>query len=76
MGQAMGVIASLSPNNKWERNCIDAEAMIKTWSIGGDYNMIKVCTFNPNKAKAIAILELDMESVDTEAIPNILMVKR
>jgi hypothetical protein len=52
MGQAVGVIAALSPNNKWERNCIDAEAMIKTWSIGGDYNMIKVCTFNPNKRKA------------------------
>jgi hypothetical protein len=72
MGQAIGVIAALSPNNKWERNCIDAEAMIKTWAIGGDYDVIKVCTFNPNKRKAIAILELDMESVDTEAIPNIL----
>ena len=72
MGQAVGVIAALSPNNKWERNCIDAEAMIKTWSIGGDYNLIKVCTFNPNKQKAIDILSLDMESVDTEAIPNIL----
>ena len=72
MGQAVGVIAALSPNNKWERNCIDAEAMIKTWAIGGDYNMIKVCTFNPNKQKAIAILSLDMESVDTEAIPKIL----
>jgi hypothetical protein len=72
MGQAVGVICSSIPNNKWERNCIDAEAMIKTWSIGGDYDMIKVCTFNPNKRKAIAILELDMESVDTEAIPNIL----
>ena len=72
MGQAVGVIAALSPNNKWERNCIDAEAMIKTWSIGGDYNMIKVCTFNPNKQKAIDILSLDMESVDTEVIPKIL----
>ena len=72
MGQAVGVIAALSPNNKWERNCIDAEAMIMTWSIGGDYNMIKVCTFNPNKQKAIDILSLDMESVDTEAIPKIL----
>jgi hypothetical protein len=70
MGQAVGVIAALSPNNKWERNCIDAEAMIKTWSVGGDYNVIKVCTFNPNKKKAIAILSL--ESVDTEAIANIL----
>jgi hypothetical protein len=72
MGQAVGVIAALSPNNKWERNCIDAEAMIKTWHIGGDYNAIKVCTFNPNKKKAIDILSLDMESVDAEAIPNIL----
>lgn len=72
MGQAVGVIAALSPNNKWERNCINAEAMIKTWSIGGDYNMTKVCTFNPNKQKAIDILSLDMESVDTEAIPKIL----
>lgn len=70
MGQAVGVIAALSPNNKWERNCIDAEAMIKTWSIGGDYNAIKVCTFNPNKKKASAILSL--ESVDTEAIASIL----
>jgi len=72
MGQAVGVISALSPNNKWERNCIDAEAMIKTWHIGGDYNAIKVCTFNKNKQKAIAILSLDMESVDTEAIANIL----
>jgi hypothetical protein len=72
MGQAVGVIAALSPNNKWERNCIDAEAMIKTWAIQGDYDMIKVCTFNPNKQKAINILSLDMESADAEAIPKIL----
>ena len=72
MGQAVGVIAALSPSNKWERNCIDAEAMIKTWAIGGDYNAIKVCTFNTNKQKAIDILSLDMESVDAEAIPTIL----
>jgi hypothetical protein len=70
--QAVGVFSALSPRNKWEKNCIDAEAMIKTWSIGGDYDMLKVSTFNPNKRKAIAILELDMESADAEAIPNIL----
>jgi len=72
MGQAVGVIAALSPNNKWERNCIDAETMIKTWNISGDYNLVKVCTFNKNKQKAIDILNLDAESVDTEAIANIL----
>ncbi len=70
MGQAVGVIAALSPNNKWERNCIDAEAMIKTWHIQGDYNSVKVCTFGKNKQKAIEILSL--ESVDTEAIASIL----
>jgi hypothetical protein len=70
--QAVGVFSALSPRNKWEKNCIDAEAIIKTWSIGGDYDMLKVSTFNPNKRKAIAILELDMESADAEAITNIL----
>jgi hypothetical protein len=70
LGQAVGVIAALSPNNKWERNCIDAETMIKTWKANGDYNAVKVCTFNKNKQKAIDILSL--ESVDTEAIANIL----
>ncbi len=49
MGQAVGVIAALSPNNRWERNCNDAEAMIKIWHSQGDYNSIKVCTFNKNK---------------------------
>ena len=70
--QAVGVFAALSPRNNWDKNCIDAEAMINTWAIQGDYDMLKVSTFNPNKRKAIAILELDMESVDAEAIPNIL----
>ena len=72
LGQAIGVFAALSPRNKWEKNCIDAEAIIKTWFLGGDYDMLKVSTFDPNKRKAIAILELDMESADAETIPNIL----
>lgn len=70
LGQAIGVIAALSPNNKWERNCQDAERLIKTWHVGGDMMSVKVCTYNTNKQKAIAILEL--ESVDTEAIAKIL----
>ena len=32
---AAGVIAALSPNNRWERNIIDAEAIIKCWAAGG-----------------------------------------
>ena len=45
---AAGVIAALSPNNRWERNIIDAEAMIKCWSAGGtdeDILAVKVCTY-------------------------------
>jgi hypothetical protein len=56
--QAVGVLAALSPNNKWTRNCTDAEAMSKAWHYGADPLTVKVCTFNPNKAKAAAILAL------------------
>ena len=31
-----GVIAALSPNNRWERNIIDAENIIKAWRHGDD----------------------------------------
>jgi hypothetical protein len=52
-----GVISALSPNNRWERNVIDAEALVKVYSNGGDVDALKVCTFSKNKAKAIAILQ-------------------
>ena len=74
LGQAVGVIAALSPNNKWSRNCTDAEAMIKVWHYGADPLTVKVCTFNPNKAKAAAILALsDAETQgDVDVIAEIL----
>ncbi len=54
-----GVIAALSPNNRWERNIVDAEAIIKCWAAGGtrtDLSNVKVCTYGKMKEKAIAIL--------------------
>jgi hypothetical protein len=74
LGQAVGVIAALSPNNKWARNCVDAEAMIKAWHQGADPMGVKVCTFNKNKAKAAAILALsDAEATgEADAIAPIL----
>ena len=63
-----GVIASLSPRNRWERNMIDAESMVKVYSAGGTYEdliALKVCTFTANKIKAARILTLDCAS-DTE----------
>ena len=72
--KAVGVIAALSPNNKWTRNCVDAEAMVKAWHYGADPMGVKVCTFNPNKAKAAAILALsDAETQgDADVIAEIL----
>ena len=53
---AAGVISALSPNNKWERNKIDAEAVLTAVSVGvTDPHAVKVCTYNANKAKAFSI---------------------
>ena len=55
-----GVIAALSPNNRWERNIVDAEAIIKCWAAGGtrtDMLNVKVCTYGKMKAKAVEILK-------------------
>ena len=54
---AAGVIASLSPRNKWSRNVIDAENLIETFVRDPESAVnIKVCTFNKNKEKALKIL--------------------
>jgi hypothetical protein len=50
------VVSALSPNNKWERNKIDAETVIKAHLNGIAPENIKVCTYNPNKIKAFDIL--------------------
>ena len=51
------VISALSPNNKWERNKIDAEAVIKAHLNGISSDNIKVCTYDSNKIKAFNILK-------------------
>ena len=58
--QAIGVIAALSPRNRWERNVQDADALIAAYIAGGagQAMLTKVCTFNSNKAKAVRILGL------------------
>jgi len=68
--QAAGVIAALSPRNKWERNVADAENLIRVWSIDpASADSVKVCTFGPNKAKAIRILnEAPQSDADVLAI--------
>lgn len=57
--EAAGVLAALSPRNKWARNVADADALIAAYVAGGadQARLTKVCTFGANKAKAIRILE-------------------
>ena len=55
----VGVIASLSPRNRWERNMQDAESMVKAYANGATYKdlmQLKVCTFKAGKDKAARIL--------------------
>ena len=58
----VGVVSALSPNNKWDRNILDAENLIRAYCMGFDYP--KVCTFTGNKDKAITILECEIDSSD------------
>ena len=62
LSQVVGVVSALSPNNKWDRNIIDAENLIRAYCLGYDYP--SVCTFNGQKDKAITILECDIDSSD------------
>jgi len=68
--QAVGVIAALSPNNKWARNCQDAESCIKAWSMGKNVLKVVCCTYPVMKEKAARILRL--ENPDREQIAVIL----
>lgn len=71
--QAIGVIAALSPRNRWERNVQDADAIIAAFVAGGpDQAMLtRVCTFTNNKAKAVRILQLS-RAADLDAVLAIL----
>ena len=62
-----GVIAALSPNNKWESNIIDAEIMLRAWAAEVPYGSVKVGTYSVNKDKAATILDcqLDREQIVT-----------
>ena len=56
---AAGVIAALSPNNRWTKNLDNADALIRAYKLGGidAANLVKVATYNNNKIKALKILD-------------------
>lgn len=54
---AVGIMAALSPNNKWERNVKDADLLIGAYINGDHVESVAVCTYNKMRAKAWAILD-------------------
>ena len=60
----VGVMAALSPNNRWERNVKDTERMVWAWVKGEDLSDFKVSCYNTMKAKAWSILEDDLTEDD------------
>ena len=63
-----GVMAALSPSNKWERNVLDCERLCTQFVAGRDLDSIKVSTYGKMKEKAINILKTD----NINDIPDIL----
>lgn len=53
----IGVVSALSPNNKWERNVINAEDLCTAFINGQDMDSVKVSTYHKMKEKAWSILE-------------------
>jgi len=70
--QVAAVIAALSPNNKWERNCQDAENIICAYYHGtvDDALAVKVCTYKANKIKAVKCLAKGMGYDDLKNVLN------
>ena len=52
----VAVIAALSPNNKWSRNVINADALIGAFLRGDGIDAVKVSTYHKMKQKAWDIL--------------------
>ena len=60
----IGVMAALSPNNKWERNVSDCERMCVAWVNGDAMSDFKVSCYNTMKAKAWSILVDELSDDD------------
>ena len=66
----IGVVSALSPNNKWERNIINAKDLCTAFINGNDMDSIKVSTYHKMKEKAWHILEAMPSYEETISILN------
>lgn len=60
----IGVMAALSPNNRWERNCKDTDTMCRAFVAGDCLSDFKVSCYNTMKAKAWSILVDELSDDD------------
>jgi len=60
----VGVVAALSPTNKWSRNLIDASNMLKVYTDGGYVESTSPCTYKTMRDKAWSILQTNPHSDD------------
>jgi len=72
--QVGGVLAALSPLNKWPTNVLNAETLIKAWAYGTAEDALEVkCSTPPlNKEKAVRILQGTGELQSYASIEHIL----
>lgn len=66
----IGVMAALSPNNRWERNVKDTETMCVAWIQGDDMSDFKVSCYNKMKEKGWSILS-DGLVTDTDILTRL-----
>lgn len=66
----IGVMAALSPNNKWEINVRNTYDMCTAWIDGRDIDDFKVSTYGSNKRKAWSMLE-DNLTTDEELLTRL-----
>ena len=66
----VGVVSALSPNNKWERNIVNAKDLCTAFINGQDMDSIKVSTYHKMKQKAWSILETMPSYEETIEILN------
>jgi len=63
LNKVIGIMAALSPNNKWARNKIDTDLFLSVPSLE-----TKVCTFTNQRKKALAIYHCDGQVETIEKI--------
>lgn len=66
----VGVMAALSPNNKWERNVRDTDTMCKAWVCCDCLSDFKVSCYNTMKEKAWSILVDELDD-DTDILTRL-----